>query len=337
MVQQTTEALGTLLSDELLDSLVDLVSQLMRVTRCSLMLLDSQAQMLRLAAAVGLPRDASVIEVPVGDRVAGVVAQRREPLFVRGGAQTLTAAPPGRYRSDTLISVPIEAADELLGVLSVTDRTDDAPFDTQDLALLRTLAAHAGACLRALRRSEATRSLSETDELTGLWNYRHFQRRIVEEWAKASRGDLPFALLMIDLNRFKAVNDTYGHPFGNRVLQLVAQRLLLTMRTGDVLARYGGDEFAAILPGAQGRAAVALARRLARKVAQPLRVATGAVAAQVQLSLSIGIALFPETAPTAEALIDLADQAVYHAKQHPASVICLITRAPDGAVAIHYH
>ncbi|HYN87714.1 MAG TPA: sensor domain-containing diguanylate cyclase [Ardenticatenaceae bacterium] len=316
-----------MIETDLLASLVHGIAHALRVARCSLLRLDSQTQTLHLAAGVGLPAGLEPFEIGLGERIAGQVASRREPLLVPSGAERLLDQPHGGYRSDALISVPVEANGELLGVLSVTDRIDDTPFDQQDLALLESFADHAGSALELLRSHHTLLELSESDELTGLWNYRHLQRRIIEEIARAERAGSSLAIMMMDLNGFKQINDTYGHPFGNEVLRLASDRLKKSMRRSDILTRYGGDEFVAILPGADVRAAVALAHRLLTAVAEPVEAELRHdLLEPASLSLSIGIAFYPETHRGATALMELADRAVYAAKAHPTHSICVAYR-----------
>jgi diguanylate cyclase (GGDEF)-like protein len=161
---------------------------------------------------------------------------------------------------------------------------------------------------------EQLKQLARTDGLTGLRNHRAFQEALNFELERARRTQRPLSLLMLDVDHFKAYNDTHGHPGGDRVLRLVAQLLEKNLRTVDVVARYGGEEFVILLletPGVD-----------AQLVAEKLRLAVASVdfegAERSQpggrLTISLGLASFPLQATTGEALLALADAALYRAK-----------------------
>ena len=204
--------------------------------------------------------------------------------------------------------------DESRGVLSVTDRNDGKPFDEADLETLELLAGHIGAVLVQQEQGEALQRLAETDPLTWLFNRRHFDRRLEAETNRALRAEHLLALLMLDVDRFKSYNDRYGHHVGDLVLKAVASAVKQAVRLYDVPTRYGGDEFAVILPDADTEAATRVAKRILEKAAEAV-LPPELVAARETLDLSIGIATFPRPAGDALALVEAADMAMYRAKQ----------------------
>ena len=165
------------------------------------------------------------------------------------------------------------------------------------------------------------------DSLTGLYNRREFYRRIQEELERARRYRRSFALLMLDIDDFKAINDTYGHPAGDEVLRAVASMIDVEIRPGDSAARYGGDEIAIILPETSASGAMALAERL-REFVSSLAVCMSAPPRRVlRLTVSIGVAVFPEDARSVDALIAAVDRALYAAKEGGRNRVC---RAAGG-------
>jgi diguanylate cyclase (GGDEF)-like protein len=188
--------------------------------------------------------------------------------------------------------------------------------------------------LIARNRELATRSalfeeLSMNDALTGLPNRRAFDDRLAIELARGARYGVPCALVMIDLDHFKHVNDRFGHPAGDEVLRRIASRLQAEKRAGDLVARYGGEEFAAILAHADAGAAAAWAER-ARAAVAAQRVPWGQ--AQISLTASFGVAAAPAHGPDAPALIEAADAALYEAKRLGGDHV-VIERTQGGATA----
>ncbi|HLK42361.1 MAG TPA: GGDEF domain-containing protein [Thermoleophilia bacterium] len=204
-------------------------------------------------------------------------------------------------------------------------------------ARLRDAAARAGAELEALRREltglEQGRSslerLSATDPVTGVWNHRYLQETLAHELERARRVERPLAVLMCDVDRFREVNAAHGHQVGSAVLRELAQRLALEIRSFDTFARYGGEEFVVLLPdtGPEGAAVVAdrlcyVARKLVLDAAVLGGGATGGngngnggTDTTVRLTISIGGAVYPESADHAATLIRAADGALAEAKR----------------------
>jgi two-component system, cell cycle response regulator len=158
---------------------------------------------------------------------------------------------------------------------------------------------------------EALRRLATRDELTGQLNRREFDRILREERERALRFGRSLALVLVDIDHFKSVNDTHGHQAGDAVLSEVAERLAKQVRTVDRVARYGGEEFAVILMEADGTAAVLVAQKICRfQEANPVKVGT----LDLKVTLSAGVAVLPGDAKTAVELIAAADHALYRAK-----------------------
>jgi diguanylate cyclase (GGDEF)-like protein len=184
----------------------------------------------------------------------------------------------------------------------------------------------------AVQRAEALRSLRDQaihDDLTGLYNRREFNRLLAEEISRCRRYGRTMTLLMFDIDRFKAVNDTLGHQAGDTVLRRTARALHDALRAVDRPARYGGDEFAVILSETGGAAAVGAAERLGRVVSK--QVEGDGLALPFQLSLSIGLAEWPADADTAEALIEKADQGLYAAKRQGGNRVVLARTLPASS------
>jgi len=161
-----------------------------------------------------------------------------------------------------------------------------------------------------LKRAEA---LSLTDDLTHLYNSRFLNQVLRRETKRASRSGRPLSLLFIDLDGFKSVNDTHGHLYGSRALVEAAAVIRGSARETDVVARFGGDEFALVLPDTGGEGAFAVGERIRDRIAE-FRFLTGD-GLDIHLTASVGVATLPDVAASAEELVQAADKAMYQVKE----------------------
>jgi len=301
-------------AEDLLDSIFRVATELVRGERASLMLREDATDDFVISHAVGLAEDVKrEVRVRPGEGVAGHVVASKRSLLVRGGEAPFRVR-AGQYRSDSFVSVPIMIDDNARGVLNITDRFDGRPFEDADLVTLEIIAGHIGACLVQQEQGEALQRLAETDPLTWLFNRRHFDKRLEAETNRALRAEHLLALLMLDVDKFKLINDRFGHRVGDQVLKAVALAVKQAVRLYDVPTRYGGDEFAIILPEADTEVAARVARRILEK-AETVALPGELRDAGIPLSVSIGIATFPRPAGDANALVEAADSAMYRAKQ----------------------
>lgn len=178
---------------------------------------------------------------------------------------------------------------------------------------------------RAIRNSlERSRLLKEIlalaahDPITGLYNRRELHRFLDDELGRSRRYDHPLSFVMMDIDNFKDINDRFGHRAGDEALQQIAQVLLSTARTCDLLARYGGDEFAIVMPETCAEDAWRGAERVRKVVeTEPIQIKSGSDSIEkIKITLSMGVAEYPGDADSCETLIQAADHALYHAKHH---------------------
>lgn len=277
------------------------------------MLLTPSREELVLAASQGLdvPLD---LRLSVGEGVSGAVALSGEPLRgqVGDGPGDLHAA-AGEPTGQSLIAVPLKSSGTVIGVLDLYGSALADGFDDNDLATIRTFASQATVAVDNVLLHEEAQRLSITDGLTGLWNYRYFTMTISKEIERAARFGRPLALLMLDLDHFKDVNDSFGHQRGDAVLIELAGRIRAQVRDVDTVSRYGGEEIVVVLPETDADGAAQLAERICEAVRRKPFGEPGLP--QVRLTVSAGAAVFPHHGLAASVLLARADEALYAAKR----------------------
>ncbi len=249
--------------------------------------------------------------------VAARAVQTGEAIQLGGRtAIGATAAIDGRGESgrgrDPILAVPLMRGEEVVGALAVARPPGAAAFDEVAVAAVTALGAHAGTAIANVREHQETQRLSVTDPMTGVANVRQLSVTLAREVERAHRFTRPLSVMMLDLDHFKSVNDTHGHAFGDVVLREFARRLQACLREVDLVARYGGEEFAVVLPetGPDG------ARAVATRVVEAIRsVPFSAGEHTRQVTVSVGIASYPEHGGTATDLMAAADAALYTAKR----------------------
>jgi two-component system cell cycle response regulator len=287
----------------------------LRADAGALMLFSANRDDLYIKVGRGLQGrlDEPTTRVRLGEGVAGTVGRTGEPLHGaignRAGDVQLSPAEP---RARAVIAVPLKGQGRIQGVLNLYDKEAARQFDDEDLATLRTFATQATVAIDNVLLHHEAQRLSITDGLTGLWNYRYFQMTFEKEIERAIRFGRPMSLLILDLDKFKDVNDAHGHQRGDSVLIELATRIKGAIREVDTLARYGGEEFVLILPETD----LAGAEQAAEKVNELVRQLAFSAGDEppLRLTISIGIAVYPDHGDTPAALIKAADTALYAAK-----------------------
>jgi diguanylate cyclase (GGDEF)-like protein len=291
------------------------ISNMFGAERVSLALYRKAEGHLTIAATHGYP--ASMVDnvrINPGEWVIGHVYSTKRPVIVRD-IRTLAAGASRRddqYRTFSFAAVPVVAGTETIGVLSVTDKRDDSAFGRQDLVALRAMGVWAGIALASARiEGEAARLAyaATIDSLTGLLNRPYLDSRLHQEVERAKRENGTLAVLIADIDDFKSINDRWGHQVGDTVLQAVGSVIRSAVRVFDVCARYGGDEFAIVMPSSDRASAIACAERIRRRLAE---YRTGGDD-QPQMTMSIGVAVFT-AGDSASDLIMRADRCMYQAK-----------------------
>lgn len=220
----------------------------------------------------------------------------------------------------TYLGVPMVLGDRIIGVISVQSAGVDA-YKPEQIRLFETIAAQAAVAIDNARLFDEMQHLATTDFLTGISNRRHFFNLARKEFERARRYNRPLSVVMFDLDHFKRVNDTYGHPLGDEVLRFLARQAQASLRGVDLLGRYGGEEFVALLPETGLLDAMNMAERLRLQMASSfIPTSVG----ELNVTISLGVADLEIDDNNVEAVVGRADQALYLAKQSGRNKVMLL-------------
>ena len=299
-------ATSVLNTEELLPNICNQVRKAFGHDWARIEVLDRKSDELMVQAEAGYGKELVGHRTPLGRGLSGAAAERGEPVV----ANFDTSKPEHSMLAPNVrsgVSLPLSYQDELLGVLTLESRRDQA-FSSQDVLTLKTLADQLSIALRNARAFQNALEEAITDGLTGLKTHRYFMEALERELGRAQRSGHPFAVIMMDLDRFKLVNDQHGHLEGDRVLRLVAKLLNDQLRQSSVLARYGGDEFSLLLPDTNEEQAQYAAERL-RKI-----IEKEPLLAKHHVTASFGVAVYPQHGATHKQILQVADTGMYLAK-----------------------
>ncbi|MFH1374696.1 MAG: sensor domain-containing diguanylate cyclase [bacterium] len=243
-----------------------------------------------------------------------------EPVRVRDIAGRDDYQPLGEGVRSIMV-VPMSSRGQITGVLAAeSDRVGH--FTERDIQLLSIVTRSAALALENAELHKRTEELTIVDELTETYNYRYFLQKLQEEKRRAVRYNLPLSLIMIDIDRFKKLNDTYGHESGNSVLRELSVIIRDCIRDVDIFVRYGGEEFAVILPQTPLREASVLGERIRERV--EAAVMDAGQVGRLRITVSVGVSSFPENGRSEEELVSVADQALYRAKGEGRNLVRVI-------------
>lgn len=298
-------------------AIVEAMAAAVQARVAAVAIVDPADRRLSIKATHGYPQIlVEHLQIEAGEGILGTAYQSGRVVRWPNSRDALRSARRRpRYRTDSFVALPLLAGNEVLAVASVADRMDDRPFTRNDVAIMRALAAPASLALareRAAARAEAYAHAAAVDPLSGLFNRRYFHVRLEEELQRSRRHEIPLALLMIDVDDFKSVNDSYGHLTGDLIIRETAEIVRRAVRVFDVCTRFGGEEFAVIMPASSEDAALVVAERIRSRVAA-YRAPDRALE-DLRVSVSIGLTL-STPGLTARDLIQQADAALYASKR----------------------
>lgn len=312
---------------EIFQALVNQIAEGLKISRCSIVLDDENTETATVVAAyesrslrhltIELRRYPELLGPLTTQDPLLIVDTREDPIFA--SVRELWRIEGRLVPTTSLAVVPFRIRGKRAAAFYLRTGGNDAPLDAADLAFAKRVIEAANPVLdraydfeEALRRQDEMRQLAETDPLTGLFNRRAARERLDREMARTERNNTVLSLLMLDIDHFKRLNDSFGHELGDRVLVQLADLLRREQRAMDILSRHGGEEFVILLPETGMRGARIFAERILRRTGS---ATMGTAEHPAQITVSIGIATYPdERVSDADGLLRLADNNLLRAK-----------------------
>jgi diguanylate cyclase (GGDEF)-like protein len=253
--------------------------------------------------------------LPLARSIADRVVRSNAPVVLQSQAE-IYAGPYHTLNLDdefvhSIAMAPLRLGNRCLGVISAQSYSERA-YDESNVRLLAAIAEQMALAVQNARMFADAEQRADRDPLTGVYHHRYLKTRLEEEVKRAARTGATFAMLMLDIDRFKLVNDNFGHPAGDEALRVLTAVLVATCRASDVVGRYGGDEFLTILTDTDEAHALTVAERIRHDLAVAVLEFEGA---RIPLTASIGVAEYPRDGRTASDLIATADAALYQSKR----------------------
>ena len=281
----------------------------------SLMLYDIEANLLNIRVLAGLGdteyqdkvnnNEIKCRSFKPGEGIAGRVFMDSQPMIVNNTREDSLFIESDTSFVRSIACIPMVVYNDVIGVINVTNKKNGQEFTNQDIEMLKAVADQAAVAVNKAQLWD----MAVTDSLTGLYVRRFFMVKLQEEIHRAERYGKVISIIMVDLDRFKSINDTYGHDAGDRALETISNFLKKNIRDVDAIARYGGEEFVMMVPDADKDVAFGLAERLREDLAKVK------LDNMPPITVSLGIATFPTDGTEVEDLIKKADAAMYAAKR----------------------
>lgn len=306
--------------ETLLHSIVARAVDLLNATNGELALFDPDQELLRIQVSYNMDQDYTGTRLHIGEGAMGHAAATQQPLVLANyqqwseGMPLYTGMPP-----QAVVAVPLSAGSQLVGAISIGTAHVGHTFTPTDIELLQLFAHQATIAIQNARLFAEVQQLATIDPLTGLHNRRYFFKVAQHEFERTRRYNQDLAIIMLDIDHFKRINDAYGHTVGDQVLRSVAQCCVTLLRITDIVGRYGGEEIVILLPNTEVDGAWQAAERLRTSLAQ-MAISTGG--RSLSITASFGVASCPPAQPTElVTLIECADQALRAAKQRGKNLV----------------
>lgn len=311
--------LNSLDMDSIADICVNEIPKLINARLASLYILDETSDILHLQKYNHPFLINNIVSLNQNPPSPMIAAVRSKELILIGDVDTLEDPPKGKvqrsfaknYTTKSCIIAPLICHGRVVGVLNVTDKNDGTMFNTSEVAVIELFRQLIGASIGNVKLFEKSQRLAQTDGLTGMFNHRTFYETLDNELRRSQRYGGTVAIIMADIDNLKPINDNFGHRAGDMTIRQISRRLQACIRQIDTAARYGGDEFAIILPNTSLEDATMVAERMVKMVSESPIIFDHQ---KINLSISVGVGQY-ESGTCAGDVARAADEALYAAKQ----------------------
>ncbi len=275
---------------------------------------DEGSTVVRVISRDGVTATSDLIDVADSTARRQVLREGR-PVVVHADSEdaTIEVQQLRSIRAHTLVLLPLNAGGRTIGMVELIATRAPIELTPVEMQACEAMASLAATGLEKVRVLEQLRNAADMDLVSGVHNHRYLQERLRQEVARSARSHSPLAVLMLDLDQFKPINDTHGHADGDRVLHNIAATIMAHVRSSDVVARYGGDEFVVLMPDTPDSPADHVARRVVSGVLQQRHELSDG--SRVSVGVSAGLAVYPTDGRTSTQLLQSADAAMYTAKR----------------------
>lgn len=305
----------------LLPAIVKRAVSLLNADGGELALYDAEKQELKVVVSQSVGKDITGAVLSAGEGLFGKVVQTLQPIIIPDYMSWEERLPfyDGRV-VHSVIASPLIIGKKLLGVIGIARIVSTEFFTEKDKNLLVLFGQHAAIAIKNAELFTEIQTLTKIDSLTSVYNRRGFNELCDRELIHAKRSKLPQAMLMIDIDFFKNINDQYGHPIGDQILLLLSKELAKNLRQTDILCRFGGEEFAIFLPETNIHIAKSIAERLRITISNYIFEVTKTT---LQITISIGVSWMDGDHAELSLLLDQADEAMYQAKRTGRNRVCI--------------
>ncbi|MBI3753870.1 MAG: sensor domain-containing diguanylate cyclase [Deltaproteobacteria bacterium] len=312
---------------EILNIVMEKISELLQPKNWSLLLADEEKNELYFEIVVGEGADKiKDIRLKMGEGIAGWVAREGTPLLVpdvnKDPRFSKKADESSKFTTKSIIAVPLKSKGKCLGVIELINKMfEQGGFKEEDLLVLTTLADYTAIAIENATFFQKIQELTITDDLTKFYNSRYLYRFLDYEAERARRYKSNIAMIFLDLDKFKEVNDAYGHLNGSKLLAEMAKVISKGLRKVDVACRYGGDEFVIVMPQTSKGQAYQAAGKLRVSINEHRFLTEEGL--NLHITASFGVASLPEDAKNTAELIQMADQAMYQVKNSSRNAVAM--------------
>ena len=322
MIYENTRILAAILdTDGVVREVMRIMTTTLQFPTCAVVFRDKRGQFYYRARSVDGHQSLHLKAMDVFDNdLIRKVADTQEPIRLKEVRERKDYTPLSASTRSIMI-MPLTTHGQTNGLL-IAEAPDPKQLTDREEQFLSILSRSTALALENAELHKRTEELTIIDELTETYNYRYFIQKLQEEKKRAQRYDLPVSLIMVDIDWFKKLNDTYGHENGNIVLKELSRIIKRCVRDVDIFARYGGEEFVIILPQTAAVEATIIGDRIREQVERTVIEAGTTV--KLKITVSVGVSSFPENGRSQEELVSVADQALYRAKGSGKNSVCTL-------------